>query len=102
MSMQDVILCIQTDRTQYLPGDNVAITVTAKKGEKALAQEKLKLSIFTPDGKKIFAASLQTDDNGKAIALYHLRNKDESGSYYIEVQNQDHYLALSSFIVLNE
>ncbi|NLZ93740.1 MAG: hypothetical protein GX922_07000 [Firmicutes bacterium] len=102
MSIQDVTLSIQTDRSQYLSGDNVTITVTAKQGESPITQENLKLYVFAPDGKKKFTASLRTDNYGKAIALYRLQKKDDSGSYYIEVQNQDRFLALSSFIVLAE
>lgn len=91
---------VHAENNTYKLGDTVIISVIAKKQDQPAPQVPLKLYVYDPSGKKVFHTSLQTDNKGKAMAVYRLDKKSPTGNYYLEAQSNSKSLALGSFIVL--
>ncbi|HZK23842.1 MAG TPA: MG2 domain-containing protein [Oscillospiraceae bacterium] len=91
---------VHAEKNTYKLGDSVIITIIAKAEGQPAPHVPLKLYVFDPTGKKVFQSSLHTNINGKAMANYQLKKTLPTGNYYLEAQNKNRSVALSSFIVL--
>ncbi|HHX75282.1 MAG TPA: hypothetical protein GX699_10315 [Firmicutes bacterium] len=101
MSESFVSLKVAADRTSYMRGDNVLITVAAQKKNRAAAQEPVKLYVFAPDGKKVYQAKLSTDNLGKAMGMYRVGKNTAGGRYSIEAHSSAASVAFASFLILD-
>ena len=96
-----VSLKVAPDRTSYLHGDNVLITIWAKKKNRAAAQEPVKLYVFAPSGEKVYRSRLSADSLGRAMGMYRIGKNMAAGRYYIEAHSTCTSVALASFFVLH-
>ena len=100
MAALDYSFVVHTDKADYVTGENVTVTIFVRKNSRPAPMESVRLFIFKPDGKKVYAAKLTTDNNGIAMGVYQLEKQSEPGSYYVEVQGINSMIALSTFLVI--
>ena len=102
MNESHLTVTVQTDKSEYVNGENVSIKISVSQAKQPALQKLVNLSIFAPDGKKVYRAALRTNNQGIATALYRIRKTDETGHYYVEAQSEDEAIALNAFIIINK
>ena len=90
---------LRTERGVYRGGQSVHMSGIARHKSLPLADEKLKLQIFKPDGDLMSSAPVTTDVQGVFVHSHLLGADPKRGKYRVELQRSGSIIASTKFLV---